>query len=221
MKEIVRKIHQRSQEQNNMKIRLPIIFLAVCLTVLLGGRAHSGSDQETGRAISVHELVGVWKSQAPEDAGNGNFSTREFTFAEKWWKVEATFYGDQQLRVPLFSFRAEGPYLLGNSSSTVPGATNAVFSFSKKSLTLLSADPAVMTRFNFANCDLAMGISKDISLTGCSFFTSISGCGQEYDLVSIEGDLLRLGMRPSDRNMCSEDKRPKALGLPVRRENIN
>jgi Adenomatosis polyposis coli down-regulated 1 len=168
---------------------------------------------------TVEQLAGIWKSPAAEHAGNGNYSTREFTFTEKSWKVEAVFYGDQELRVRLFSFTAEGPYRLGDVSSVVAGATNAVFSFSKKSLTLLSSDPAVTSHFNLGNCNLVVGVSKDISHTGCSFFTSISECAQEYDLVQIDDHTLRLGKRPADRNMCIEEKRPKALGLPVKKKN--
>jgi hypothetical protein len=171
-----------------------------------------------GDSNDIGKLVGVWKSQAPEDTGNGIYSTREFTFTEKLWRVEVVFYNNQNLSTPLFSFSAEGPYRLGDPSSVVAGATNAVFSFFKKRLTLQSSDPAVISRFSLANCNLVIGVPKDISLTGCSLFTSISQCAQEYDLVAIENDLLRLGMRPADRNMCTEDKRPKALGLPVRRE---
>jgi hypothetical protein len=201
-----------------MKKSLPVTFLMFCLAISVRGSFQAESRQWAKRQSSVRLLEGVWKSEAAENAGNGNYSTREFKFTEKWWRVEAIFYNDQHLRIPLFSFMAEGPYLLGDASSAVTRATNAVFSFSKKSVTLLSSDPAVISRFKLADCNLVIGVPKDISFTGCSFITSISQCAQEYDLVEIKDDLLRLGIRPPDRNMCTEDKRPKALGLPVRRE---
>jgi hypothetical protein len=196
-----------------MKSSLLVTFFMFCLLVSIGvgPLAQSRSDVQ---------LAGVWKSQAPEDVGNGMYSIRRFTFTEKSWGVEAVFYNDEKLTTPLLSFKAEGPYRLGDASSVVIGARNAVFSFSKKSLTLFSSDPAIIERFNLANCNLVIGVPKDISLSGCSIFTSIAQCAQEYDLVVIENDLLRLGMRPSDRNMCTEDKRPKNLGSPVKRQTV-
>jgi hypothetical protein len=171
------------------------------------------------RPARVEQLTGAWKSPAAESIGGGTFTTREFKFTRDRWQVEAMFYGDKEMRQPLFSFVAEGPYTLGIASSVAPGATNVVFSFDKKSLTLLTDDAATINRFKLDSCNLVKGASTDISATGCSFFTSIAACGQEYDLVKIDGDSLRLGARPADRNMCREDKCPTALGLPVKRQN--
>jgi hypothetical protein len=47
------------------------------------------------------------------------------------------------------------------------------------------------------------------------FLTPVNDCPQEYDLVRIDGNNLQLGARPADRNMCSEEKRPKSLSLPL------
>src|SRR5262245_52736010 len=126
-------------------------FFIFYLLVSVGGVVLAESSSDAG-------LAGVWKSEAPEDIGNGIYSKREFTFTEKSWRVEAVFYNDQQLRSPLFSFKAEGPYRLGDVSSVVTDARNAVFSFSKKSLTLLSSDPAIIERFNLGNCNLVIGV---------------------------------------------------------------
>jgi Adenomatosis polyposis coli down-regulated 1 len=188
-----------------MKILKAVSFFLIWISISIGV------------VVCEEQLAGTWKSPASEDIGNGNYTTREFTFKEKSWRVEVVFYGDQQAQNQLLSFTAEGPYRLEDPSSIIAGATNAVFSFSKKTVTLLSSDPAIISRFNLANCNLTVGVPKDISMTGCSFFTSISQCAQEYDLVKIEDKTLRLGTRPEDRNMCTEVKRPKGLGLPVRR----
>jgi predicted small secreted protein len=198
-----------------MKILRILTFSLLWISISIGCTLISNAQAEV---TTISQLIGIWKSAAPEDIGNGNYTTREFTFTDKLWEVEAVFYSDQQLSTPLFSFTAKGTYRLLDESSVVAGATNAVFSFSKKSVTLLSSDPAIVSRFNLASCNLVIGIPKDISLTGCSFFTSVSSCAQEFDLVKIEDQILRLGTRPADRNMCTEDKRPKGLGLPVRRK---
>ncbi|CAN5857227.1 hypothetical protein BH24ACI1_BH24ACI1_18780 [soil metagenome] len=87
--------------------------------------------------------------------------------------------------------------------------------FNKKNLTLLTDEISVIRRFNLADCNLIKGKEKDILDTGCSFLTPVNDCPQEYDLVRIDGNNLQLGARPADRNMCSEEKRPKSLSLPL------
>jgi len=160
-------------------------------------------------------LVGRWKSPEAESAGRDLFSTREFHFTGERWRVEARFYGDQAMSNPLFSFVAEGPYVLENASAGIAGASEAIFSFDRKTLTLLTSDRAAISRFGFDSCGLKEDTPSDISISGCSFFAPIARCRQEYDLVQLEGDHLRLGTRPADRDMCTPAKRPGTLGMPV------
>ncbi len=166
-----------------------------------------------------NQLLGKWKSEAAERVGNIGFRMREFTFTTDRWRIEVVFYGDKEMTKPLFSFVGEGPYTLGENSTVLPGATNAAFFFDKKRLTLLTDDAAATGAFKFDACNLKKGVTKDISASGCSNFTSVAVCGQEYDLVNIERNTLRLGTRPADGNMCSMDKRPKGLGQPLIKQN--
>jgi len=163
-------------------------------------------------------LVGSWKSPAAEGVGADILTTREFHFTRERWRVEAKFYGDPAMRKPLFAFVAEGPYVVGDAAPEVAGASEAVFAFDKKVLTLLSSDRAALSRFGFEHCGLTEGVPLDISTSGCSFFKPIASCDREYDLLKLEGDNLRLGVRPADRDMCKPAKRPKALGAPVVRQ---
>lgn len=175
----------------------------------------SAAQSASAPSVTADRLVGSWKSPKAESAGPDVFSTREFHFTPERWRVEAKFYSDQATRKPLFSFVAEGPYTLADASSQIAGASEATFSFDKKSLTLLTSDRAALSRFRFESCGLKENTPSDISAGGCSFFAPIASCRQEYDLVQLEGDGLRLGVRPADRDMCSPAKRPKALGAPV------
>ncbi|MBA4183747.1 MAG: cyclase family protein [Acidobacteria bacterium] len=169
--------------------------------------------------VTNEQLSGTWKSAAAENIGSGIFRTRKFTFTKERWLIEVVIYGDKEMTEALFSFVGEGPYKLGEVSTIAPGATNAVFRFDKKSLTLLTADKAIISRFKFDECGLSGGVPKDVSAKGCSNFTSIAVCGQEYDLVKIEKNKLQLGARPADGIMCSEEKRPKSLGSPLIKQN--
>lgn len=166
-----------------------------------------------------NQFLGKWKSAAVESVSSFGFRTREFVFTKDRWLIEVIFYSDKELTKPLFSFVGEGPYTLAENSTVLPEATNATFFFDKKRLTLLTDDAAAISQFKFDACSLKKGITKDISANGCSNFTSIAVCGQEFDLVNIERDTLRLGARPADGDMCSVDKRPKALGQPLIKQN--
>ncbi|MBA3691871.1 MAG: cyclase family protein [Acidobacteria bacterium] len=188
------------------------------LVRLLATFPSNGTKSLTVPTLRNH-LLGTWKSAAAEPVGNLGFRTREFTFTTDRWLIEVVFYSDKEMTKPLFSFVGEGPYTLGENSTVVPGATNATFFFDKKRLTLLMDDAAAVAAFKFDACNLTKGVTKDISASGCSNFTSVAVCGKEYDLVNIERNTLRLGARPADGNMCLMDKRPKDLGQPLIKQN--
>lgn len=174
----------------------------------------NGVNSSTNSTLR-NQLIGTWKSEVAERVGNVGFRTREFKFMPERWLIEVLFFGDKEMTKPLFSFVGEGPYTLAENSTILPKATNAVFFFDKKRLTLLTDDAAAVSQFKFDACNLTKGQTKDISASGCSNFTSIAVCGQEYDLVNIESGVLRLGARPADGNMCSVEKRPQSLGQPL------
>jgi len=178
----------------------------------------SAPQSVSAQPATTERLVGSWKSPAAERSGPDTFSTREFRLTRERWSVEARFYRDQAMREPLFSFVAQGPYRLESASSEMAGTSEAIFAFDKKELTLLTSDRMAISRFGFESCGLTENVAADISNTGCSFFVPIARCPQEYDLVQLEDDNLRLGARPADRDMCTPNKRPKALGAPVVRQ---
>jgi kynurenine formamidase len=177
------------------------------------------SNVSKSAAVSTvaDKLPGIWKSPAAESMGNMGYRTREFTFTPDRWRIEAVFYADAAMANPLFSFAAEGSYKLGETSPFVSGATNAVFFFDKKSLTLLTEDVEMIGRFGIGNYGLTRGVTKKISPNVCSNSASGAICGQEYDLVKIDGNKLQFGSRPADGIMSSEEKRPRSLGPPVQR----
>lgn len=166
------------------------------------------------RAINKEDILGNWKSETIEDNGNGTYGKREFSFTDQQWTVKFTLYLDKAATKPVFTFRGIGKYELNKNSSTVPDATNAVFHFANKYLTLKTSNPEIIKKFGLNG--LQMNIEKDISINGFSFFESNSACGQEYDLVSLKKGKLYLGARPQQgKSLCSEDNRPVTLGFPL------
>lgn len=171
------------------------------------------------QAKPVHSLQkqvkGDWVSLAPEDLGNGTFGTRSFALKKDQWEIRFTLYLDAAAQQPVFTFRGTGTYAIQGPSKVVGGASEAVFHFSKKYLTLETADAAILQNFGFADIGLAKGEERDISTTGASFLPSVAAYAQEYDLLKLDQGQLYFGMRSND--MSTPDKRPTALFYPLRR----
>ena len=178
----------------------------------------SSAMKKTIALTLQNQLSGKWKSEGAEAVGSG-YRTREFTFTPDRWQIEVVFYADKNLTDPIFSFAGEGAYRLADNSTSPTQATKATFFFDKKHLTLLTNNQSIIKQFKLDVCNLAKGATKDISASGCGNFTSVAACGQEYDLVKIEQNILRLGERPANGNMCSANKRPQILGQPLVRQN--
>lgn len=163
--------------------------------------------------ISANQKVeGSWRGAGAEDMGNGSFATRAFVLTDKTWKLVFTIFGDKDLKAPLGAIDLEGTFTQTGDSKAVPGASEATFEFSKKSVTL-KAD--VAKNFDMDGCGLEVGKKKDVSKTGCSFVTPVATYGREFDLLKRDGGQLFLGARPADGDMGREDKRPTALGAAL------
>ena len=110
-------------------------------------------------------------------------------------------------------------FFVGKKSKSVKSALETDFAFSKKYLTALTDDQNTLQQLGFTSCNLKKGIETDITESGCSFFASIKNYPKEFDLISLQGDKLFLGMRPADGNMGTAEKRPIALGYPLQKAN--
>jgi hypothetical protein len=163
------------------------------------------------------KLTGNWISLAAEKTGTGNYSIREFRFTNRNWQVRATVFADSLMQDAIFTFRAVGTYTIGAPSSNLTATYNATFFFGQKFLTLKSTDTMRVKSTGLSSCDLKPGVETDITTTGCSYFASRTACGMEFDLVSLENGILRLGERPASGGMCSEDRRPVRLGPPLKK----
>ena len=184
------------------------------ISLMMVGAACMMSSLSWSQTPAV-DIQGQWQSEQPEGAEAGPFGWREFTITEKEWEVSFTMYADKEKTMPVFTFRAVGPYEIQDKSATVEGAFNAIFRFAKKFVTLKTDNADVIKNLGFDACGLTKDAEQDISETGCSFLTSVAACGQEYDLVKIADGKFYLGARPADGNMCTEDRRPTALNLPL------
>jgi Adenomatosis polyposis coli down-regulated 1 len=162
------------------------------------------------------DIQGNWTSEKLEPLGNGTFGKREFSIQDANWEVKFTLYLDSAAKLPVFTFRGAGAYTLGNPSAKVNGATEGVFNFSSKYVTLHSSDTTLIKNFGFTSCGLTTSQEKEITEDGCSFLESKSTCPQEYDIVALNAGKLFLGKRPeAGKNLCTEGNRPTDLGVPL------
>jgi hypothetical protein len=200
------------KKESNLRFVTRLAFVA--MLVLVASCATTGAG---AKVPGAPDLSGVWRSVSTEDMGNGAWATREFTMKGSDWQVVTTFYLDKDMKMPVFAFRAVGPYEITAASSKVAGAFEATFHFTKKFLTILTDSGEVLKAFGFASAGLETGKETDISATGASFLKSVADYPLEYDLVALKDGKLSLGARPADNDLSTVEKRPTKVGLPLSR----
>ena len=161
------------------------------------------------------DIKGKWKSNAPEQAGEGAFVERQFRFLDSLWQIDYTLYMDKELQKPVFQFQGEGSYSIEEPSAKIKGAFNGTFKMSKKYITLLTDDKGAIKNYGFDIYKLDKGQKFDISETGCYFIAPVNECDKEYDIIKTDGSVLYFGKRPPDNDISKPENRPTSLGLPL------
>jgi Adenomatosis polyposis coli down-regulated 1 len=179
--------------------------LAAC-----GGTQTPGSDTE-GDPVN---LTGTWSSACTVASPQQVFKL-SFTFDSSSWKLDYDAFGDAACTARFLTVHVEGAYQLTGPSPTVDGASQARFAFAKKSIQPHSSEAAAFLS-SAAGCNRAgfvAGVATDVLTQGCAGLGlyPLAACPAELDLAKRSGDSLRLGLRPADGNLCSEDRRPAAL----------
>ena len=186
--------------------------LAFLTAFLMAGAVHA---EPNGDRAVLERLSGTYASPTIEN-WYGAYGKREFTFEKGSWSLRFHLALDPELKKPVFEFRTGGPYKIGSQSAAVPNAYEAVFHETAKYVTLLTNDPGLIQGFGLAGCGLQLKVEADISAGGCANWKPVAECGEDHDLLAIDNvGALYFGVRPKDNNMCTADKRPKALLGPV------
>jgi hypothetical protein len=172
-----------------------------------------------GKTAKVNRMmVGHWVSPEREYTTNPDGSVyyivRDYTFTDDAFRAVITVYGDPVSTVKFYTTTIDGTYKLVGESTAVEGATDINFALAQ--ITMKPDSLAFVDIFMRSNCGDGMwGLDtpQDVSKTGCLSFRSIDVCPIEYDIVSVQGDSLQLGVRSGDTDVCSDKKRPKELSL--------
>ncbi len=169
-----------------------------------------------GGVRALETLRGTYADPAPVDWGRGTYGVREFTFKNGRWTLSFVLALDSAMKAEVFSFRTYGSYKVIGKSATIPGAFDAIFFEDKKFLTLLTPSPDLARNFGLSTCSLRPGEEKDISDTGCALWKPVELCNEDHELLALDGDgQLYFGIRPEDNDMCTSNKRPTRLNVPV------
>lgn len=199
-------------------------FALIVLSVVVPGSLANAQER------SVPQINGDWASSTCETrpAGNGKqlYLKRDFREGAAFASATLLFYSDAACTLPTFTLVIDGPYTLGQPSSAVPGAIEAIFSFTSASLAPHTA--AAVSLLDSAapgTCGAhawEINALQDIYGTGgCSVLgVNFQTCSREYDLVKLDADrdLLYFGARPSDGGgLCTPQRRPTALQVPLTR----
>lgn len=202
----------RQDEDDRMTNASKLAAIAACaLVAAIGSVAAEGRFEERAE---LEALSGVYASTAPEP-WYGGWGTRRFSFERGRWALTFVHALDPEMKRQTFQFRTEGPYRVGAPSAAVPGAYEAVFGYDAKYVTLLTGDDAVARRF--AGCGLRLNEEMDISGPGCANWKPVAACREDHDLVAIDRQGVYFGVRARDNDMCTADKRGRALLQPVAR----
>ena len=175
-----------------------------------------------GNFVTPPNLLGSWRSEQPEPAGNGRYSVRELVFMGNRWTSTYTLASDREMKKILFVLKAKGLVNLQNPSKRLEATYLVAFRNLEKYLTLWPMDKVTQKELGFETCALNPGTEENISSRGCGIATRVTECPVDYDLIRQEQKdskmYLSLGNRYAEMNSCSEDKRPVALGLPLLRQ---
>lgn len=194
-------------------------MFAPCLVAVLSACSAAPAAPTTPNA-STPDLTGHWVSACVPN-GRGQHLKLDFTMTAQTWTLDYVTYADAACATPFITAHIEGPYEVTGRSS-VADASEASFRFTRKTLTAHDAAAAgFLSSPQGCGTAFTAGVATDISATGCAGLGQrpIAACGQDFDLVSVQGDTLHFGNRPEDNDMCSTARRPTSLSpLPITRQ---
>jgi hypothetical protein len=173
-------------------------------------------------------IVGHWISIKCETRPGANgtklYLLRDFREASTHSAATLNFFADPACAVPTFSIFIDGPFIYGQRSGSVAGATETDFLFTNAQLTprseaavqLLDSAPPGSCCLNpwKVNVPQNIFVTGGCSVLGVNFIT----CPQEYDLVKLDADrdLLFFGACPANGGgPCTPQQRPVALQVPL------
>jgi hypothetical protein len=167
-------------------------------------------------------LAGAWQSNCftVVNADDTEGSARIVVgVTHSLWALDRHLFADDACTAPTGTIHVDGGYELEAPSPTTPGAWNVRFDF--RSRTITPQVDGFIAYMESLSCGDSFGVdrSTDVLDTACPAlgFRAFGDCQAEHDMVAVDGDTLRFGMRPADGDLCEPPRRPTALGIALER----
>lgn len=195
-----------------LKSILPLV-VATSSLIACGGGTPAPTDSAALAANAAPDITGHWVSECTK-VSEQQIIKLDFQMTKETWSLDYSTFADPACQTKFVTVHIEGPYQVGGPAEGVEKAFQAKFGFTKKTVTP-HLDAAVGFLGSEKGCggSWTLGTTVDIGEKGCAGLGQrpISACGADYDLVFTDGSVITFGDRPADNDMCTEDKRPKAL----------
>lgn len=205
------------------RIKFLTIFTALTFAAGCGSSSSSTIEDDDGTeqtqlTPTPSMLVGTWQSDCV-DTGDGHIQLT-FHLTESTWELDYDAFADDVCQTGFMTVTITGPYELGDASDAVEGARKGSFHFGERHVTPHMEPAAEMLGATCPGPSYLVGENNDLN-AGCANLGlyPISDCPTDYDLIKLDGNTLYFGARPADNNMCTPEKRPGALGLPLAKQN--
>ena len=159
------------------------------------------------------DLTGTWAMACTAAAAKGTFQNITVTFTADAWDVVHRMFSDDKCTKETQNVHMAGGYAFGVQSTAVTTAWEANFTIARREMTAGNKKTAKSLGKMCGIKKMKAGTAVDIHEKGCAKLgmKPAADCATAYDLVAIEGDLLRMGVRPADNDLCTAEKRPTAL----------
>jgi hypothetical protein len=193
-------------------MRILIMTALFALTACKSVKPNASTEDAYGGGRKIPALSGKFESPAAESISNGRFARRSMRFLPSSYEYSIEVFGDKEMEKPLYQFREEGEYILAEDEKLPESTYNLQLKTAKRYLTVYPSDKKTQRDLGFNGCNLKEKQEKDISLEGCGLYAEVNECANQYDLISIQTSILKIGQRPADLNVCESFRRPTELG---------
>ena len=169
-------------------------------------------------------IAGKWESIEneirPNPWGGAYFLRRYFHNTETEAHGTLVFYTDDTYTAKNITVEVIGPYQFLQPSTSVDGATETDFEFTKIAVTAHSQ--AMVEMLNGMPADYLNlweeNVRQEVGKSGQAIMGMAIGEYKEYDLTRVDGDFLYYGERPADGSAPdTAAKRPTALQVPLKK----
>jgi hypothetical protein len=172
-------------------------------TLFVGAPRVEGATGGPARVIALvpkkpsQPIDGHWQSSQLEPMGASGFLKRDFKFTGDKWALDYTLFADAKGKEPMLTGRVGGTYVIARAPG-LTGAYPTLFHFDYRQLAARSTSmEATLAKANCGKGKWKSGVFEDITNTGCAAVRvpALGDCPTEFDLLSLDNDVLHLGTR--------------------------